>query len=223
MAAIAAGNADALTEVCNSIASEWASELSSEVAAARKAIELVRGHEDAVKALEREKAAALQLKEQMADLGEQQRNTASEVGQADGVIADLKEQLSSAELRASGHAPASAAAELSAIQQENRINELQSVIVSLQTQLRQAEQATAHARAETTTAQAGLQPMQSANAELQEQQAHLRRMLQQSEATAAALQQQAARWTPLPTPPTPPTAHQHALPPHRPRPSAPRV
>ena len=131
MAAIAAGNADALTEVCNSIASEWASELSSEVAAARKAIELVRGHEDAVKALEREKAAALQLKEQMADLGEQQRNTASEVGQADGVIADLKEQLSSAELRASGHAPASAAAELSAIQQENRINELQSVIVSL--------------------------------------------------------------------------------------------
>ena len=67
MAAIAAGNADALTEVCNSIASEWASELSSEVAAARKAIELVRGHEDAVKALEREKAAALQLKEQIAE------------------------------------------------------------------------------------------------------------------------------------------------------------
>ena len=190
MIAIAAGNASALTEVCGSVAAEWAAELQSEVAAAKKAIELVRGHEAAVKSLDEERAAVLRLRTELAALGEQHRASAGEIGEADDVIHGLKAQLSGAELRASGRAPASAAEELSSVQRETRINELQTVIVSLQTQLRQAEQAAAHARAETATAQAGLQPMSAANGELQEQQAHLRRMLEQSDAMSAALQQQ---------------------------------
>ena len=190
MTAIAAGNASALSEVCGSITAELAAELKSEVAAARKAIELVQGHEAAVKSLDEERAAVLRLRTELATLGEQNRVSAGEIGEADDVIHGLKAQLSGAELRASGRAPPTAADELSSVQRETRINELQTVIVSLQTQLRQAEQATAHAQAETATAQAGLQPMSAANAELQEQQAHLRRMLEQSEAMAAALQQQ---------------------------------
>ena len=190
MIAIAAGNADALSEVCNSVAAEWAAELQSEVSAARKAIELVRGHEAAVKSLDEERAAVLRLRTQLSELGEQHRASASEIGEADDVINGLKEQLSGAELRASGRAPPTSAQELSSVQRETRINELQTVVVSLQTQLRQAEQATAHSKAETATAQAGLQPMSAANGELQEQQAHLRRMLEQSDAMAAALQQQ---------------------------------
>ena len=190
MTAIAAGNASALSEVCGSVAAEWAAELQSEVAAARKAIELVQGHEAAVKSLDEERAAVLRLRTELAALGEQHRASAGEIGEADDVIHGLKAQLSGAELRASGRAPPTAAEELSSVQRETRINELQTVVVSLQTQLRQAEQAAAHARAELATAQAGLQPMSTANAELQEQQAHLRRMLEQSDAMSAALQQQ---------------------------------
>ena len=106
------------------------------------------------------------LRTKLATLGEQNRVSAGEIGEADDVIHGLKAQLSGAELRASGRARPTAAEELSSVQRETRINELQTVVVSLQTQLRQAEQAAAHAKAETATAQAGLQPMSAANAEL---------------------------------------------------------
>ena len=123
MIAIAAGNADALSEVCDSVAADWAAELQSEVAAARKAIELVRGHEAAVKSLDSERAAVLRLRTELAELAEQQRGSAAEMGEADDVINELKEQLSGAELRASGRAPATSAQELSSVQQETRIKQ----------------------------------------------------------------------------------------------------
>ena len=132
MTAIAAGNASALSEVCGSVAPAWAAELQSEVAAARKAIELVRGHDAAVKSLDEERAAVLQLRTELAALGEQHRASAGEIGEADDVIHGLKAQLSGAELRASGRARPTAAEELSSVQRETRINELQTVVVRFQ-------------------------------------------------------------------------------------------
>ena len=140
--------------------------------------------EQAVSAGDDDQAFVLELRQKLADAEEAHRASQAAVEANDALVAELKQDLEAAR-EVAGQAPASS---LGAVQQETRINELQSVIVQLQTQLRQSEQDVARARAETETAQAGLRPMQAANSELQEQQAHLRRLLEQSEATVKAQQ-----------------------------------
>ena len=70
--------------------------------------------------------------------------------------------------------PPSASQELSAVAQETRINQLQSVIVSLQTELRQAERRAQQAQQEATAAKYAAAPQLRALAHVEEELLHNR-------------------------------------------------
>ena len=138
LAAIAAGNVAALNEVLGSLPAGAEAELEAEAKAARKAIELVTSSERAVSAGDDDQAVVIELRQKLADAEEAHRASQAAVEANDALVAELKQELEAARGVASGGG--SPAHQLGAVQQATRINELQSVVVQLQTQLRQSEQ-----------------------------------------------------------------------------------
>jgi len=140
LAALAAANRVALSEVLGSLPPALESELSAEVAAARKGIELILGAEEHAAEIERAQSAYDDIQaalETTAGAGRAAQDAAADAAEiAARRITDLEAMLAEAK----GAGPVTPQQELDLIATNTRINELQSVIVSLQTQLRQKDQ-----------------------------------------------------------------------------------
>jgi len=174
MAAIASGNLTATREVLESVSPHLASgALWAECGAAGKVVQILSEKErvDAEAAEARERARQFEARSIAADAARtrseaEKRDAARQAAQR---VAELEEELRRAGEREGAAATAGAAlgraggsssgAPVDGIQAATRLNELQTVVVSLQTRLRQSEQQVAHASLRVEAAEAAAEPL----------------------------------------------------------------
>ena len=191
LAAVAAANATVLKNVLDSLSAN-AGSLEMEFKAANAALEVLHKLDQATSALEDEKLSSETLRkhgesESLLRIDSEKAAQAA-AAQQQATLAQLQ-----AELRvARGQGPVSSDAELAAISQETRINELQAVIVSLQTQIRQAEMKNQQLTMELANAKEAAGPTLKAMKATEDELAHTQRLLRTSEASNATLLTQIA-------------------------------
>ena len=188
LAACASGNAGALSERLDGVSAALSAELQTEIGAARKTLELLEERQSQAAALDAERAAAAELREQLAAAADERRRGEAEAATS---VQQLTSDLAAAKAGAAHAAAApAAAAGLDTMQLKTRINELESVVVALQTAVRHEEQEKQRVQTELGVAQQTGGAGAAAYAELEARQQRTQRQLEQSERTAAALQQQ---------------------------------
>ena len=188
LAACASGNAGALSERLDGVSAALSAELQTEIGAARKTLELLEERQSQAAALDAERAAAAELREQPAAAADERRRGEAEAATS---VQQLTSDLAAAKAGAAHAAAApAAAAGLDTMQLKTRINELESVVVALQTAVRHEEQEKQRVQTELGVAQQTGGAGAAAYAELEARQQRTQRQLEQSERTAAALQQQ---------------------------------
>ena len=188
LAACASGNAGALSERLDGVSAALSAELQTEIGAARKTLELLEERQSQAAALDAERAAAAELRQQLAASADDRRRGEAEAATS---VQQLTSDLAAAKAGAAHAAAApAAAAGLDTMQLKTRINELESVVVALQTAVRHEEQEKQRVQTELGVAQQTGGAGAAAYAELEARQQRTQRQLEQSERTAAALQQQ---------------------------------
>ena len=192
LAGIAASNAKGLDEVLSSIPPKLLGLLEMELNAAQAVQELLSKVEHAMSGQAKKQADASELKRQ-AESEAAARVAAEETARRDAAqhqadVAQLRAELTAAK----GQAPPSSEVELQAVAQETRINELQAVVVSLQTQLRQAEMKAQQLTLEVAAGKEAVGPTVKAMRVVEEELANTQRLLRTSEASNATLLTQVA-------------------------------
>ena len=188
LAACASGNAGALSERLDGVSAALSAELQTEIGAARKTLELLEERQSQAAALDAERAAAAELRQQLAASADDRRRGEAEAATS---VQQLTSDLAAAKAGAAHAAAApAAAAGLDTMQLKTRINELESVVVALQTAVRHEEQEKQRVQTELGVAQQTGGAGAAAYSELEARQQRTQRQLEQSERTAAALQQQ---------------------------------
>eukprot|EP00962_Isochrysis_galbana_P029930 scaffold9668_cov101-Isochrysis_galbana.AAC.2 len=203
-AAISSGNLTATREVLESISPSLSSgKLSAECGAAAKVVEILTEKErvEAEVAEARERARQLEARSIAADAAKSRSEAEKREEARRGAqrVAQLEEDLRRAEEREGAAAIAGAAlgrvvgtdgaARVEGIQASTRVNELQGVVVSLQTRLRQSEQQVAHAAVRVEAAEAASDPLLKQIEDRDAELAHVRRMLAQADESSTVLQQ----------------------------------
>ena len=193
IAAIATANATTIGETIESLPADLAgAALEAEVRAA-KAVQAALEERAAMAAeLAEAKARAESLKAdvdaEVAKRKAAEASSASAAAQHQGAVAQLKTEVRAAK----GQGPVSSEAEVAAIAQETRINELQAVVVSLQTQLRSSEMKYQQTALELANAKESVGPTIKAMRGVEDELAHAQRMLRTSEASNVTLTNQLA-------------------------------
>ena len=197
MAAMASGNLTATREVMVSISPSLASgELSLECKAAAAVVEILaaREREAAEAADARERAQQSEARSIAADAA--RARAESERHEAESTVArerasadDERRRAGEREAVAAGAGEALARVPVEGIQHATRVNELQAVVVSLQTRLRLSEQQVAHGSLRVQSAEAVAEPLRLRVEELEGELSHVKRLLGQSEESVGVLQQ----------------------------------
>ena len=191
MAAIQAANPKALGDVLTNVAPSAAT-LEAEVGAAKAVVELLSKLESTTEALATERTRVEELRANGAAAATASLSADGAAKQAaaqhQAEVAQLRAQLNAAK----NGAPPTSDTELTAVAQETRINELQAVIVSLQTQLRQAEMRGQQTALELANSKESVGPTLKAMRSVEDDLAHTQRLLRTSEASNSTLLTQIA-------------------------------
>jgi len=191
MVAITAMNPKGLQQVLQSLPPS-AQALETEIKAAQAVVELLSRYDQLVKEQADVRASAEDLRIQLESEARARRGAQEDARQAAAGRQAGEAQMRT-ELRAArGQAPPSSEQELTAMAQETRINELQAVVVSLQTQLRQSEMRGQQVRLELANAKESLGPTLKALKVAEEEGEHTKRLLRTSESSNATLLTQVA-------------------------------
>jgi hypothetical protein len=191
MVAITAMNPKGLQQVLQSLPPS-AQALETEIKAAQAVVELLSRYDQLVKEQADVRASAEDLRIQLESEARARRGAQEDARQAAAGRQAGEAQMRT-ELRAArGQAPPSSEQELTAMAQETRINELQAVVVSLQTQLRQSEMRGQQVRLELANAKESLGPTLKALKVAEEESEHTKRLLRTSESSNATLLTQVA-------------------------------
>jgi len=191
MVAITAMNPKGLQQVLQSLPPS-AQALETEIKAAQAVVELLSRYDQLVKEQADVRASAEDLRIQLESEARARRGAQEDARQAAAGRQAGEAQMRT-ELRAArGQAPPSSEQELTAMAQETRINELQAVVVSLQTQLRQSEMRGQQVRLELANAKESLGPTLKALKVAEEESEHTKRLLRTTESSNATLLTQVA-------------------------------
>ena len=191
LAAISALDAAALTNALKSIPPELEKDLGAEIRAAKAVVDTLEKQAtlsaELAEAKEQAQNLQIQLAAEGSNLKQSERTIAASVAEHSVAHAQLE-----TDFKAAHGQPSSSESELVAVARETRINELQAIVASLQTKLRQSEMASQQQTLELANTKASVGPTLKTMNAMERELEQAKRMLRTSDAANAQLTNQLA-------------------------------